>query len=199
MRDPGIRAFQRGHGNHLGRALVPDGVVGPETAWAQAFVTLCRARREIVLQAQSYLGLVEEPPASNSDPSGLIRAWLARCGAAAGDPWCAAFASWCISAGVTLPVKAAGAQALGMKFPATVTPVAGDLMWYPTGPVRGHCGIVVGVAPLEVMCIEGNCANAVRCTRRDRADLRFSRTVDDVSGTCPGVVPSVPPPPKGTR
>lgn len=194
-----IQEFQRTHRNHLGEPLAVDGVVGPQTEWAQDVETLCRARREIIRTAQGYIGLAEDPPGSNDDPSHIIRSWLARCFASAGDPWCAAFASFCLSAGLSTPMRMAGAQALGKRFPATTQPLAGDLFWYPTGPVRGHVGLVLGVAPLEVMTVEGNCNNAVRCTRRDRAALRFSRTVDDVSGTSPGVVPSVPPAPKQTR
>lgn len=194
-----VEAFQRLSANHVGVRLKADGVMGPQTAWALDVETLCQARRSIVQAAQSYLGLVEDPPGSNSDPRGIIRSWLARAGAAAGDPWCAAFASWVLSSGVAQPVRVAGAQALGKRFPATSHPITGDIFWYPTGPVRGHVGIILGVAPLEVMTIEGNCANAIRCVRRDRAELRFSRTVEDVSGKCPGVVPSVPPAPGGTR
>ena len=194
-----IEAFQRTHSDHMGRGLVVDGVVGPRTEWAQDFATLCRARREIVSGAQLYLGLAEEPPGSNDEPTGTLRAWLGRCGAAPGDPWCAAFASWCVSQGVSLPIRTAGALALGKRFPPTTHPLAGDIFWYPTGGGKGHCGIVTGVAPLEVMTIEGNCANAIRCVVRDRAKLQFARTVDDVSGTAPGVVPGTPPAPTGTR
>ena len=194
-----VMAFQKTHGNHLGRGLTVDGVIGPETEWALAFQTLCQARREIVVMAQAYLGLTEDPPASNTDPAGLIRSWLARAGAVGGDPWCAAFASWCLTAGLTPPVKVAGAQALGRRFPATTRPIAGDVMWYPLALGKGHCGIVIGTAANLVMTIEGNSANAVRCVRRDRGELRFSRTVEDTAGTPPGIVPSVPPPPKGTR
>lgn len=194
-----IREFQATAANHLGRPLKTDGVIGPETEWALDFATLCRARQEILRTAQLYLGLVEEPPGSNDDPGRIIRSWLTRASAKPGDPWCAAFASYCVSQGVPAQIRIAGAQALGKRFPATAHPTAGDLFWYPTGPRTGHVGLVAGVAPLEVQTIEGNCANAVRCVRRDRAALRFSRTVDDTSGTSPGVVPSVPPAPQGTR
>jgi hypothetical protein len=194
-----VEEFQRAHTNHLGQPLVVDGSPGPQTRWAMAFATLCQARRMIVTTAQSYIGLAEDPPGSNSDPEDLIANWLGRCGAPLVAPWCAAFACSCLANGVSLPVRVAGAQALGKRFPATVSPFPGDVMWFPTTAGYGHCGVVVGVAPLEVLTIEGNCANAVRCVRRSRAELRFSRTVDDVTGTCPGIVPTVPPPPKGTR
>lgn len=199
MTPEALKEFQRSHVDHLGKALKVDGVRGPRTEWAEDYETLCAARRNIIREAQIYLGLQEDPPGSNSDPAGFIRSWLVRCTARPSEPWCAAFASMALSAGLPRQVRLAGAQGLGKRFPATTQPLAGDIMWYPTGPVRGHVGIVVGVAPLEVMCIEGNCDNAVRCVRRDRAELRFSRTVEDTSGTSPGVVPDVPPAPKATR
>lgn len=192
MSPEALKEFQRAHVDHLGKALKVDGVQGPRTEWAADFETLCSARRTIIREAQIYLGLTEDPIGSNSDPAGFIRQWLARCFARAGDPWCAAFASFCISAGLTTQVREASAQRLGKRFPATTHPVVGDIFWFPTGPVRGHVGLVLGVAPLEVMTLEGNCDNAVRCVMRDRAELRFSRTVDDTAGTCPGVVPDTP-------
>lgn len=194
-----IEAFQREHQNHLGAPLDVDGIIGPETEWSLDFETLCPVRQHIVLAAREHLGLREEPPGSNSDATGLIRAWLARCGARPGDPWCAAFASWCLSEGLRELVCQAGAQALGKRFPVTTLPTAGDLFWFPTARVRGHVGLVIGVGPHEVMTIEGNCGNAVRCVRRDRKGLRFSRTVEDTSGMIPGVVPTVELPPWGTR
>lgn len=36
---------------------------------------------------------------------------------------------------------------------------------------RGHTGFVLAVEPDHVVTVEGNCANAVRCRRRLRADL----------------------------
>ncbi len=198
-----VQAFQRSHFNHLGKPLRVDGAVGPQTEWALDFATLCRARREIVSAAQAYIGLAEDPPGSNGDPKGVIQAWLSRCWASPGDPWCAAFASWCITQGTrgsgAAACRQAGARLLGGMFPATTQPTAGDIFWYPTGAGRGHTGLVIGVSAFEVMTIEGNCANAVRCARRDRAGLQFARTVEDVSGTPPGVVPSVLPAPGGTR
>lgn len=199
-----VRAFQRGHANHLGQPLRVDGDIGPQTEWALDFTTLCAARRQIVRAGQGFLGLCEDPPGSNDDPSGVIRSWLARCGAQTHDPWCAAFASWCLSQGVAQAIRQASAQSLGKHFPPTTQPVAGDIFWYPTGLITGHVGLVAGVSPLEVMTLEGNCANAVRCVRRPRVladgtSLRFARTVEDVSGTHPGVVPSVLLAPGGTR
>src|SRR5690606_36466461 len=99
-------------------------------------------------------------------------------------------------------VREAGAQALGRLFAPTDEPLCGDLFWYPMGPAgsrTGHIGLVAGVGALQIMTLEGNCANAVRCVRRGRAGLRFARPVEDVSGTPPGIVPSAPPAPGGTR
>lgn len=199
-----VEAFQRSHWNHLGHPLKVDGVAGPQTLWAHRFSTLCQARQTLLRSAQLNLSLVEVPPRSNDDPHGIIRQWLKLCNAKPGDPWCAAAASWVLSQGLARSVREGGAVRLGMMFPPTLEPVAGDLFWYPVGLRRGgfqpgHVGIVGGADDLEVMGYEGNCDNAYRCTRRPRAGLNFSRTVEDVSGLWPGVVPSVALAPGGTR
>jgi hypothetical protein len=197
MTPEAVGLYQASHKNHLGQPLRVDGVLGPETQWALDFETICEARRTIIERAWQYLGLAEDPPGSNDDPLKLIRTWLGRCGAAPGDPWCAAFASHCLSAGTPRLVRCAGAQALGGLFPPTAEPRPADIFWFPTGRIHGHVGLVLGVGAAEVMTIEGNCANMVRCVRRDAAGLRFSRTIEDTSGKVPAVVPSVPQAPGG--
>jgi hypothetical protein len=182
-----VRAFQRTHLSHIGKPLRVDGDVGAQTVWALDFDTISPARRAIIQSAQVWIGLSESPPGSNDDPAGTIRGWLTRCGARPGDPWCASFVSKCIGT-VAIP----GAQVLGRHFPAVTMPFAGDIFWFPTSPVFGHCGIVIGVGAHEVMTLEGNCQNAVQCVRRARDQLRFSRVIADASGTCPGVVPTAP-------
>ncbi len=188
MTPAALEAFQKTHLNHLGRPLKADGVLRPQTEWALDFDTLSTGRRSIVRVAQAFLGLEEDPPGSNTDPAGTIRDWLLNVGAHAGDPWCAAFASHCLGT-----VRIGGAQALGRHFKATNSPYPGDVMWYPTDAIHGHCGIVIGLSAGEVMTIEGNCQNAVRCVRRERAPLRFARVFEETVGACPGVVASVAP------
>lgn len=193
-----VRAYQRGHSNHLGKPLKVDGIEGPETQWSRALGTLDEARCIAVHIAQDSIGLAEDPPGSNNDRNGFIRQWLQRCGAQPGQPWCAAFLSHVMSwAGPAVMV--AGAQVLGKRYPAVSEPLAGDIFWYPTTGWQGHCGLVIGTSPDEVMTIEGNCANAVRCVRRPRAGLHFARFIADDDGLVPGVVPTVPPAPGGTR
>ncbi len=189
-----IKAFQRAHFNHLGHALKVDGVLGPQTEWALDFETITAARRAIVHAAQDWIGLTEQPVGSNSDPLGNIQSWLTRCGARPGDPWCASFVSHCIGT-----VHIAGAQALGKHFPSTNAPFVGDIFWYATDMLHGHCGLITGVGATEVMTIEGNCSNAVRCCLRPRQGLRFSRVLVDTTGTCPGIVPTVLLAPGATR
>jgi hypothetical protein len=185
-----VRIFQRSAYDHLGAPLKVDGQLGPRTQWAMALAGLPSARVAIVSRAQGELGL-EEFAGTNRHPN--IDAWLRRCGAPLGSPWCAAFASWCISAGTDV-VAVAGACNLGRRFPNTENPIPGDMFWYPTdNQGHGHCGIVVGVTLSEVMCIEGNQRNAVRCTRRSRDSLNFSRTAPACPGAAlPGIPPGVP-------
>jgi len=185
-----VEEFQTLHLNHLGKPLSVDRILGPQTRWALDFEGVSLARRAIVVAAQQHIGLTENPIGSNTDPAGLILGWLKACGARLGDAWCAAFASHCLSQSLG-PVKIGGAQALGKHFPPATAPCPGDVMWYPTQDWQGHCGVVLGVSAREVMTIEGNCDNAVRCVRRALGGLRFSRTIEGAVGTCPGVVPSV--------
>jgi hypothetical protein len=194
-----VRAFQARHKNHLGKPLKVDGDLGPQTRWAMDYETLHPHRRAIIRAAQKHLGLVEDPIGSNTEPLGIIQGMLQICGARGGDPWCAAYASHCLTFGLGTPVRCASAQALGKMFPSTNNPMAGDLAWYPTDSVHGHVWVVtgitpIGVTPAEVMGIEANSNNRVRCTRRPMVGLRFARTVADVTGRCPGVIvhPDIP-------
>lgn len=176
-----LREFQKAHVNHLGRPLLVDGVLGPETQWAIDLFSCSPRRRVVVHRAQQLLGMVEDPPGSNR---GLrIDEFLQRCGVSTGQPWCAAFASHCLDT-----VAIAGALALGGHFPAVDSPLPGDVLWFPTGGGKGHCGLVLGLGKHEVMSIEGNCQDAVRCVRRARDLVRFSSTGNDVQGTCPASI-----------
>lgn len=187
-----VSDFQRRNVDHLGRPLAIDGICGPATRWALAVATLCAARRTIIETAQAYLGLIESPPHSNCDERGHIQYWLDRCGCNPGEPWCAAFASFCLASGLACKVGIGGAQHLGGNFPATAAPLAGDLFWFKTSSNgHGHCGIVTGVSPEEVMTIEGNSDDGVRCLRRRRSNVNFSRTVEDVAGEPPAVIPGL--------
>lgn len=180
-----LREFQKSHLDPLGKPLDVDGILGPKTQWALDLFSCSPRRRATVRRAQQWLGMTEDPPGSNRGIK--IDEWLHRCGVSAGLPWCAAFASWCLDT-----VAIAGAQALGLHFPATTLPLPGDVMWFPAGQGKGHCGIVTGVGPHEVMTIEGNCQDAVRCVRRARDLVRFGSTGSDTQGTCPAPLASVP-------
>jgi hypothetical protein len=159
--------------------------LAPDTPWARALATCSPRRQAIVARALSMLGTAEDPPGSNRGHR--IDEWLQRCHTSTGQPWCAAFASWCLDT-----VAIAGALALGSHFPPTVEPYPGDVMFFGTGGGHGHCGIVVGLGPHEVMTIEGNCRDAVRCVRRARDLVRFGRTGDDYGGQCPETIAAMP-------
>jgi CHAP domain-containing protein len=182
-----IRRFQSANSNHRGDPLNVDGVLGPETRWAMAVDGLPPDRKEFVLTACDCVGFVEDPIGSNDDPNGWIRGLLARCGVPADLAWCAAFASW-----VVRGPKIAGAQRLGQHYPKTMNPTAGDLMWFATGPITGHCGIVIGVSLTEVMTVEGNLDNRVQCVRRPRMHCNFGVTCDEKAEPPPIVVFGVP-------
>lgn len=128
-----------------------------------------RNRHDIVGRAFVHLGHRE----TAENDSVLIRAWLRRCGVFVPSAWCAAFASWCLED----DKPSAGALNLARNYLETREPQPGDLMFFATDDQgHGHIGIVVGVAPAEALCIEGNSANMVRLVRRLRREVRFAST-----------------------
>lgn len=179
-----IKAFQAGARDWENKPLACDGIVGPRTLWALDMSSCAPSRRAAVDRAMSGLGSAEEPPGSNRGIR--IDAWLSRCRAPLGSPWCAAFASWVVGD------DQAGVVALAQSYPCSSIPMPGDLMWFRTGSWQGHCGIIIGASDSELMCIEGNQANAVRITRRARADVHVARTYEQITGRCPGVSQTVP-------
>lgn len=179
-----VRKFQAAHSNHRGEPLDVDGVLGPETRWSMAVEELGPERRDYVRAACDMVGFVEDPIGSNDDPDGWIRGLLERCGVSAMLAWCAAFASWVVHG-----PKIAGAVRLGQHYPKTMNPLPGDVMWFPTGGGKGHCGIVIGVSMPEVLTVEGNLDNRVQCVRRPRMLCNFGRVTDEgLTGACPGII-----------
>lgn len=187
MTPEAIREFQASGENHdwLGRALVADGVLGPKTEWSLAISRLDPRRQEIVWRACTSVGIAETTPNSGEQ----IDRWLRRCGAAPGQPWCAAFASWCVSVPGLPERKLAGAQALGKSLRASTLILPGDVMWFPTGDWEGHCGIIIGTGPGELATVEGNQRNAVRLVKRLSKDVRVATPfpVEELPGIPPGL------------
>jgi len=191
-----VSEFQRGRFDWEGKPLRVDGDLGPRTRWALAMSRLDSRRQAIVANACGFVGLTER--ATNRGPE--IDTWLERCGAPLGSPWCAAFASWCISVPDLSSVREAGAQTLGRSLRSTTLILPGDVMWFPAGTWQGHCGIVVGTGPGEVACVEGNHGNRVALVRRRTADVRIATPlpVEELPGIPPGL-PLVPVQREGTR
>jgi hypothetical protein len=167
-----IRAFQAQARNHLGEPLQVDGDLGPQTSWALAIAALGEKRQAIVSAALDHVGLSEN--SDNRHPD--IDRWLLRCGVPVGLAWCAAFASFCVSAS-GLNLHEASVARLSKLLTQTDCPQPGDIGYYLNADGTGHCFIVIGVGPTSVMTIEGNQRNAVRVLRRVRSQLRFLQTV----------------------
>ncbi|MFL5832275.1 MAG: CHAP domain-containing protein [Solirubrobacteraceae bacterium] len=124
----------------------------------------------IVPIAEAEVGQAEQPPGSNDGPR-LATYRTATVGAAAGEPWCAYFASWVAKqAGVPLGDHGQGfgscsdiwswAQSTGRAIPngAGVTPHPGDLILFG----GEHVGIVDKVLPGgSIQTIEGNYSDKV--------------------------------------
>lgn len=171
MTPESVREFQRvWRYDWEGNPLAVDGIPGPRTRWAMAIAQLDTRRQAIIERACGSVGLRE---IGGPNRGGAIDAWLEHCHAPLGSPWCAAFASWCLSVPGLPVTRQAGAQALGKSLWATRTPIPADLMWFPTGAWEGHCGIVIGVSADTVATVEGNRANGVRLQLRELKDVFF--------------------------
>jgi hypothetical protein len=128
------------------------------------------AGQMMVQIAESQVGQSEQPPGSNDGPA-ISTYRTATAGAAAGEPWCAYFASWVArQAGEPIGSNGQGlgyvgdiwswAQSTGRAIPngPGVTPSPGDLIVFGDH----HVGIVDKVLPNgDIQTIEGNYSNKV--------------------------------------
>jgi hypothetical protein len=175
-----IATFQATHKDWRGEWLKPDGILGPKTLWAWQIAQLEPWRQDIVARACSRVGVREYFDNAGTE----IEEWQSRAGAKRGDPWCACFASWCLSVAGLPEVRMAGAQALGRSLLVTADPLPGDLLWFPTGSWQGHCGIVIASAGTQTASVEGNLDNQVGLARRVKSNCHYGRALP------------VPPPPR---
>lgn len=168
-----LKDFQAAHTDWEGKALVVDGDLGPRTEWALAMSCLDPRRQEIVRRACSKVGIVE----LGVNRSIQIDEWNHRAGLPLSSPWCASFASWCLSVEGAPEIREGSALALGRLLRSVSLIQPADVMWFPTGTSTGHCGIVIGLGPGEVACVEGNHQNGVRLTRRATGGVRFGTSL----------------------
>lgn len=155
-----LEIFQRAHRNHLGQPLKVDGDLGPQTQWALD-VDALGARGRIINAGLEHVGLLEQ--GTNRGPE--IDAWLLRCGAPLGSPWCAAFASACVSFGGTNLHEASVAR-LVQLLPRTMNPRPGDLGYWLDANGTGHVWIWTAVGSQTGLTVEGNSDNGVRVWER---------------------------------
>ncbi|HEY3612577.1 MAG TPA: CHAP domain-containing protein [Gaiellales bacterium] len=131
----------------------------------------------VLAAAEGQVGQSEVPPGSNDGPS-LAVYRTAVAGSAAGQPWCATFASWCAAqAGVPIGDGGAGsasvaaitgwAKRTGHLLPSSSTPAPGDLILFGSR----HIGIVESVnADGSLTTVEGNHGNAVTRAQRSPSE-----------------------------
>lgn len=133
------------------------------------------AGNTMVQIAESQIGQSEQPPGSNDGPA-ISMYRTATSGAAAGEPWCAYFASW-VAKQAGEPIGSSGqglgyvgdiwswAQQTGRAIPngPGVTPTPGDLIVFGDH----HVGIVDKVLPNgDIQTIEGNYESKVSLNTR---------------------------------
>jgi hypothetical protein len=131
----------------------------------------------VLAAAQSQVGQSEQPPGSNDGPQlALYRTAVA--GSAAGQPWCATFASWAAAqAGAPVGDGGSGSASVaaiadwasrnGRLLPASATPAPGDLIVFGDR----HIGVVESVnADGSLTTVEGNYASAVSRVQRSPSE-----------------------------
>lgn len=158
----------------LQQASEPQGVSGAISPQAGS-----GPGEQIVAIAESQIGQTEQPPGSNEGPA-IAQYRSATAGAAAGEPWCAYFASWAAQqAGEPIGAQGQGlgsvsaiwswAQSAGRAVPngPGVVPKPGDLIVFG----GEHVGIVKGVLPSgQIETIEGNYENKVAANVRSAGE-----------------------------
>jgi hypothetical protein len=184
-----VRLFQSQHVDQVGVPLKVDGKVGSFT-WSALFPAppkpaAVNTSSSIALQAlavaSSQIGVLEQPPGSNSGPQ--VDKYLSSVGVKPGvgpvanRAWCAAFAYWCFnsaaqSLSVANPVSKTGgvlrhwelaktnpaatlhSRSSAVSNPARIRP--GFIFVYDFGKGLGHTGIVERVEAGRLITVEGN-------------------------------------------
>jgi hypothetical protein len=149
----------------------------PYGVMAQPVVTGGTNGANVLAAAQSQVGQSEQPPGSNDGPA-LAVYRTAVAGSAAGQPWCATFASWAAAqAGVPVGDSGAGSASVeaiaawagrtGHLLPSSSTPAPGDMILFG----GRHIGIVESVnADGSLTTVEGNHGNAVTRAQRSPSE-----------------------------
>jgi hypothetical protein len=187
-----LRSFQQNAVDWRGSPLAVDAVLGPRTAWALDLRAFGSLRERVVRIALGYLGTTESPPGSNR--GALVDQFLAPAGLK-GQPWCAAFVSYvrrqcgCLPGAYHVSVHN---MAKAERPPLGRVAWPGDVFYILRPDGTGHCGFVIGGSDHEIMTVEGNCNNAVRVGRRDRARLSGYIDVDPGRLRLPLVAGDVP-------
>lgn len=181
-----VKFFQLRFVDAHGQPLKVDGSVGAIT-WATLFPDskssasvhkLTSVIEEVVKQAKSQVGVLEQPIGSNGGPQ--IDQYLKSVGLDTGYFWCAAFVYWCFEQACAIKkpqsidrlIKTAGVidhwnravrkgvpiitQDQAVNNTALIKPGLVFIMDY--GKNTGHTGIVVGFEQGKLITIEGNTA-----------------------------------------
>lgn len=196
MTENEILEFQRAihHTDWFGKPLKADGIIGPVTQWAMDMATLKNWRQSVVRLSltEHAKGIVEIPPGSNR---GLeIDKYIIWCNLdpkakkGEGFRWCAASASYALSAGSPKPIRHASVKNLSKILIPALHPQPGDLAYSLRPDGTGHCGILIGIDEIDAMINEGNSNNRMEVVRRLRANLQFGTIVQGL----PSMVPDIP-------
>jgi hypothetical protein len=185
--------FQVHHVDAHGHPLSQDGVVGPKTAaalanpsggphlvdgWVSDLVHCDPRVRPVVTAAVSEIGVMESPPGSNRGPR--VDVYTGLSGDDPGQPWCAAFVSYCWAQAVDGSPFGKKMSVLKIRdwaahenrfIGASTLAQPGDLGLILLASGHGHVEMIVApeVKGELISLVGGNVANGVRSTRRLRS------------------------------
>lgn len=165
---PGVYPINNGFGRitrswvmrfQKARGLEVDGVVGPQTIAALKAGKPSRERQRALKWANDAVGVVEQPPGSNSGPR--ISKWQREAGYAGGTPgvpYCACFVACGVQHATRKRIRArqlggycpsivamAGSGSLGLRLVKLDNALPGDLVFFdfPGGERHDHVGFFV--------------------------------------------------------
>jgi hypothetical protein len=176
-----VKQFQSTNHDMTGAPLVVDGIVGALTWWALTHRKAPRPELEprpmrggSVLGRRALRVALAELDAGAGEIGGnnrgrWVRKYLAPAGLGEGNPWCAAFVSWCVLAAcdddpARMPFRYqcmarnlfTACRARGFE---VASPAPGDLVvWWRESlhSAKGHVGFVESVADGFLFTVEGN-------------------------------------------
>lgn len=190
-----IRHLQETGINWYGEPLAIDNAYGPETQWWHAISQLEEKRVQIVKDGLVWYKQKTKEDAGKPNRGDRVDKFVQPGGVGLGVPWCIAFTSYVLKVqnGLEIPYHMSAYALIEWATKhgrLTDDPKPGDrhAFLYPDSKSHeGHGGIVLGANADWILCVDGNCGDAVKVGTRARRGLKFISSFSDLH------LPTMPP------